>query len=234
MPQLIHRTKRGFFNHMSIEYGRTVFGAPLFYFPAHKVTETTGLILAGTHGDETASIALLSAALRSLPHHALRHHVILSMNPDGNQLGTRSNGRGVDLNRSFPTQNWSDAGTVYRWNQQANERDVKLSTGQADKLEPETCALIALIDELTPNFAVSFHEPLACVDSADLSPLAEQLSAWFSLPLVANVGYSTPGSFGTWCDERQLLNVTMELPPVSVDEVTERYLDATLKLLTME
>ncbi|WP_342608994.1 murein tripeptide amidase MpaA [Vibrio tritonius] len=234
MRQLIHRTERGFFNDMPTQYGQSAFGAPLLYFSAGKVTESTGLILAGTHGDETASIALLSAALRSLPKKELRHHVILSVNPDGNQLGTRSNGRGVDLNRSFPTQNWSDAGTVYRWNQHANERDVKLLTGETGKLEPETRALIELIDELNPNFVVSFHEPLACVDSADHSPLGQQLSAWFSLPLVDNVGYSTPGSFGTWCDERQLLNVTMELPLISVDEVTERYLDATLKLLTME
>lgn len=234
MSQLIQRNQRGFFHRMPIEYGRSVMGAPLLYFPAGNVTSTTGLILAGTHGDESASIALLSAALRSLPPDASRHHVILSMNPDGNQLGTRCNGRGVDLNRSFPTKNWSDAGTVYRWNQHANERDVILSSGTTNDLEPETQALIELINELNPAFAVSFHEPLACVDSADQSTLGQKLSQWFSLPMVTNVGYSTPGSFGTWCDEQKLLNVTLELPPISVDEVTERYFAATLELLTME
>ncbi|GAL30992.1 gamma-D-glutamyl-meso-diaminopimelate amidase [Vibrio variabilis] len=42
--------------------------------------EERGLILAGTHGDETASTVALSCALRSLPSEYLKHDVILSMN----------------------------------------------------------------------------------------------------------------------------------------------------------
>ncbi len=43
--------------------GRTHFS----YFPAQVESESQSLIIAGTHGDETASIAGLSCALRSLP-----------------------------------------------------------------------------------------------------------------------------------------------------------------------
>lgn len=227
------RQKRGFIKHEPIKYGHSVLGAPLLYFPANAPHPTSGLIIAGTHGDETASIALLSAALRTLPNEQLAQHVVLSINPDGNQLGTRSNANGVDLNRNFPSQNWSNAGTIYRWNSHATERDVFLKSGVAKASEPETSALIALINTLQPAFVVSFHEPLGCIDCNQALPLAEHLAATFNLPRVEDVGYATPGSFGTWCDEQSIANITLELPPISVDEVTERYLSATLALLTL-
>ena len=133
---LIPRTERAAFSIKPLSYGKSVLGAPLLYFPAQIESESRGLILAGTHGDETASIAGLSCALRSLPAANLRHDVILSMNPDGNQLGTRANANQVDLNRAFPTQNWTENGTVYRWSSHTPVRDVKVKTGQANQLEP--------------------------------------------------------------------------------------------------
>ena len=47
----------------------------------------------------------LSCALRTLKPE-LRRHVVLTVNPDGCQLGLRANARGVDLNRNFPAANW--------------------------------------------------------------------------------------------------------------------------------
>ncbi|MEF1228087.1 murein tripeptide amidase MpaA, partial [Vibrio fortis] len=122
---LIPRTERAAFSIKPLTYGSSVLGAPLLYFPAQIESDARGLILAGTHGDETASIAGLSCALRSLPAANLRHDVILSMNPDGNQLGTRANANQVDLNRAFPTQNRKEDGTVYRWSSNTPVRDVK-------------------------------------------------------------------------------------------------------------
>lgn len=231
MRPLRPRQARGQFVTPPMTYGRSVLGAPLLYFPAQFASADTGLILAGTHGDESASIAALSCALRSLPPGALRHHLVLSMNPDGNQLGVRSNANGVDLNRNFPTQNWQSDGTVYRWNSYTPVRDVAISTGSGQP-EPETQALIELIDQLKPRFVVSFHEPLACVDTPTPSPLSRQLAAQFVLPLVADVGYPTPGSFGSWCQERHLECITLELPAIAVDEAVERYLDALIALLS--
>ncbi|MBF9002213.1 murein tripeptide amidase MpaA [Vibrio nitrifigilis] len=225
-------SQRGTFTSKPVEYGRSVLGAPLFYFPAQSHSPETGLIIAGTHGDETASIALLSSALRSIEYSKLSHHLILSVNPDGNQLGVRSNANGVDLNRNFPANNWDPSGTVYRWNSNCPERNVRLSSGHCKASEPETQALIKLIEHLSPKFVISFHEPLACIDSIDKLGLGERLSDLFQLPLVANVGYETPGSFGTWCEQICLPNVTLELPAISVDDVTQQYLDAAIQLLT--
>ena len=50
-------------------------------------------------------------------------------------------------------------------------------------------------------------------------------------PVVSSVGYATPGSFGSWCDDLSLLCITAEMPPVSVDEATETYLQAMINLL---
>lgn len=226
------REQRAQFQLKPTTYGHSVLGAPLVYFPAQIQDENTGLILAGTHGDETASIVSLSCALRSIEAGQLRHHVVLSMNPDGNQLGTRTNANGVDLNRNFASQNWQAGGTVYRWSTHEPERDVAVGTGDAGNSEPETAALCQLIETLNPAWVTSFHEPLACIDDPSFSPLAHWLSQKMNLPMVKDVGYDTPGSFGSWCAERDLLCVTVELPPVSADYACEHYLDMLVELLT--
>ncbi len=231
---LIPRTERAAFLIPPRTYGKSVLGAPLLYFPAQVESQSRGLILAGTHGDETASIAGLSCALRTLPINSLHHDVVLSMNPDGNQLGTRANANQVDLNRAFPTKNWTEHGTVYRWSSHTPVRDVKVKTGRADQLEPEVAALINLIEKRRPQFVVSFHEPLAFVDDPKHSELAKWLGNQFDLPLVEEVDYETPGSFGTWCGERELPCITLELPAISADLTIEQYLPALIALLQHE
>ncbi|HEY8568965.1 murein tripeptide amidase MpaA [Microbulbifer sp.] len=229
--QLRPRAARGLFQHQRRQYGQSALGAPLLYFPAEVRDEHTGMVLAGTHGDEVAAVVTLSCALRSLEAGQLRHHVVLAVNPDGCQLGTRSNARGVDLNRNFATSNWKADGTVYRWNSAAEERDVYLSTGDSAGSEPESAALCHLIGELRPAWLVSIHEPLACVDDPLQSPLGHWLAERIELPLVADPGYTTPGSFGTWCAEQGYPCITLEYPPISADVASEEYLEAMIELL---
>lgn len=230
MSTLRPRTERGHFSHPRMQYGQSELGAPLFYFPAQSGTGH-GIVMAGTHGDEVAAVVALSCALRSLPPEGLCHHVILAVNPDGCQLGLRANARGVDLNRNFATADWNGSGTVYRWNSEAEERDVRLGTGSEAGSEAETHALCQLIEQLQPAWAVSIHEPLACIEDPDGSPLGQWLSESLQLPLVTDVGYLTPGSFGSWCAERKLPCITVEFPPVSADAASEDYLAPLIKLL---
>ncbi|WJV68791.1 murein tripeptide amidase MpaA [Pectobacteriaceae bacterium CE70] len=225
------RQSRGFFSTSSEPYGHSRLGAPLLYFPAEIQHSGSGLIIAGTHGDETASTIALSCAMRSLAPGHRHHHVILAVNPDGCQLGIRSNANGVDINRNFPASNWQPGETVYRWNDATKARDVTLSTGDAPGSEPETQALCQLIDRLSPPWVVSFHEPLACIDDPQCSVLGTWMAYHFSLPQVDNVGYGTPGSFGSWCADRALLCITAELPVIAADTANERYLDPMVNLL---
>lgn len=104
MSQYRPRTARGNLVTLGQRYGTSRLGAPLLYFPAPTPYAQTGLIIAGTHGDESAAIVALSCALRSISPEQQRHHVILAVNPDGCQLGLRANANGVDLNRNFPAK----------------------------------------------------------------------------------------------------------------------------------
>lgn len=234
MSQLRPRTARGNLVTPGQHYGTSLLGAPLLYFPALNPSVDTGLIIAGTHGDESAAIVALSCALRSISPLQQRHHVVLAVNPDGCQLGLRANANGVDLNRNFPAKNWQAGDTVYRWNSVADARDVVLSTGEYAGSEPETQALCTLITQLSPSWVVSFHEPLACIEDPDTSELGARIADNFELPLVTSVGYATPGSFGSWCAERNLPCITAELPPISADAASECYLAALIDLLTLK
>lgn len=225
------RPQRGLFRCKRLQYGQSVLGAPLYYFPADICDEQTGLIMAGTHGDETVAVITLSCALRALETGQLRHHVILAVNPDGCQLGIRSNARGVDLNRNFQTSSWNGDGTVYRWSSSAESRDVCLSSGDSAASEPETQALCRLIKELEPTWIVSIHEPLACVEDPQQSPLGHWLAERIELPLVSELGYEIPGSFGTWCAEQQYPCITLEYPPISPDAACDEYLPVLTELL---
>lgn len=232
MSSLLPRPARGTLEAAEYRiYGTSHLGAPLLWFPAPAADDASGLILAGTHGDETAAVITLSCAMRTLQSSRRRHHVVLAVNPDGCQLGLRANARGVDLNRNFPAANWQAGDTVYRWNSAADARDVLLSTGESAGSEPETQALCALIHQVKPAWVVTFHEPLACVED----PLTSELGAWLAsamaLPLVTSVGYATPGSFGSWCADLNLPVITAELPAISADDASERYLEAMTALL---
>ena len=171
------RAERGAFPPGTEHYGRSLLGAPLIWFPAPAADRESGLILAGTHGDENASVVTLSCALRTLNPSLRRHHVVLAVNPDGCQLGLRANANGVDLNRNFPAANWKAGETVYRWNSSAEERDVVLLTGEHPGSEPETQALCQLIHRVHPAWVVSFHDPLACIEDPRHSELGEWLAS---------------------------------------------------------
>ncbi|MEX9252256.1 murein tripeptide amidase MpaA [Pseudenterobacter timonensis] len=225
------RTERGAFPPGTEHYGRSLLGAPLIWFPAPQADRNSGLIIAGTHGDENSSIVTLSCALRTLAPERRRHHVILTVNPDGCQLGLRANARGVDLNRNFPAANWRAGETVYRWNSAAPERDVVLLTGEKPGSEPETQGLCKLIHQLKPAWVVSFHDPLACIEDPHETRLGVWLADAFALPLVKSVGYETPGSFGSWCADLGLNCITAEFPAISSDEASEKYLQAMTDLL---
>lgn len=61
------RAERGAFPPGTEHYGRSLLGAPLIWFPAPAANRESGLILAGTHGDETSSVVTLSCATLTIP-----------------------------------------------------------------------------------------------------------------------------------------------------------------------
>jgi protein MpaA len=210
-------------------YGRSQLGIDL------EVWKPAGdcrlLIFAGIHGEEPETTYALSRALRQLSEPSPHCAVVLCANPDGTIRGTRGNARGVDLNRNFPTRDWR-AGTVTHRSTIEDPSDILLSTGAQPASEPETRALIALIDDLRPGTVIAIHAPLACIDDANASLLGARLARRTNLPFVRDVGYATPGSFGTWGGERGLPVITYEFALASTEQQMRDHVPVLVELLT--
>jgi protein MpaA len=109
---------------------------------------------------------------------------------------------------------------------------MALGTGTEPASEPETKALIALLDELKPHAIVSLHSALACIDDSGNSHLGRQLVARCALPLLTEIGYPTPGSMGTWASERGLTLVTWELENASLYDLKDHHVPILIDLMT--
>jgi len=228
--RLVERRERGVVRHASSVYGASLRGVPLtVYLPDGGSAEI--VVLASIHGDEAETTVVVSEALRCLPRGDLQAAVILCANPDGMLRGTRGNGRGVDLNRNFPTSNWSPDPVFYK--SRANDaRDIALSPGVEPASELETIALLSLLKQLNPRVVVSLHSALACVDDSGASHLGRQLADRCALPFLTEIGYPTPGSMGTWAGEQGLNLVTLELEDASLYTLKDRHVPILIDLMT--
>lgn len=160
------------------------------------------LILGGIHGDEPVSSALvgrLADHLEARPEARFGKRVVLipRANPDGLAAATRWNANGVDLNRNFPTGNFT-----------AGRRH-----GAAPLSEPESRALAGAIARYAPSCVVSVHGPLECIDAdggAASRALAQRMASVSPLPL--NDLPELSGSLGTYAgSELRLKMITYEL-----------------------
>jgi len=212
-------------------YGRSLLGNTLEYW--RPKSDCKLLIHAGIHGEEAETTIALSRALRLMTEPSEHCAAVLAVNPDGLIRGTRGNASGVDLNRNFPTADWQ-SDPVFHRSTLDDPRDVALSPGSGPGSEPEVRALVRLIEELKPEAVVALHAPLACIDDAKQGPLANWLAQRTGLPLVADVGYPTPGSFGTWGGERNLSVVTYEFPLATTDSLVKEHVPVLVELLAGE
>ena len=210
-------------------YGRSVLGTPLEVWRPSGVCEL--LIFAAIHGEEPETTWALSRALRQLSTPPQHIAVVLAANPDGLLRGTRGNANGVDLNRNFPATNWTPDPVYSRATIDA-ARDVELSPGTSAGSEPEIQALLALIAELTPHAVIALHAPLACIDDENLSELGQRLANRTDMPLVRDVGYPTPGSFGSWGKENGVPVITYEFPVIANEDLMRLHVPVLVELLT--
>lgn len=209
-------------------YGRSCLGFPLEVWRPRE--HCAVLVFAGIHGEEAETTYALSRALRQLTEPPQRSAVVLAANPDGLVRGTRTNARGVDLNRNFPARNWSAAAVTHRSTLE-DPSDIAVSPGPRAASEPEVAALLDLIAELEPRAIVALHAPLACIDDPDETPLGRWLATRTGLPLVHDVGYPTPGSFGSWAKDQGVSVVTYELPRTGTEAIMRHHVPVLVELL---
>lgn len=229
---LVPRSQQGRLWHQAHKYGLSRQGNELhFYGPTQGPVDL--LLLSAIHGDELDTLVMMSEALRQVPVDRIKNPVIITANPDGVARGTRCNAMGVDLNRNWPTENWTSA-PVHHKLHSGQDQDIELSPGDSAGSEPETQALRDLVLKLQPQTIVTLHSALACIDDPENSTLAQWISRQTNLDVVPDVGYLTPGSMGTWAAEQGISIITWELPQASFMELRKTHIPALVKLITGE
>jgi len=178
--------------------------------PALTVIEKSGssadplkiLIVGVFHGEEPQGEFILNKYMKTTPSFCPQNNLyfIPCLNKWGMQRGLRVNKNGVDLNRNYPTKNWIKT-----------ERNENFS-GETVASEEETLFMIKLLEEIKPDIILTLHAPLKCVNyDGPAKKLAEKIADFFAYPVVADLGYPTPGSFGTYCGtERNIPTITLE------------------------
>jgi murein peptide amidase A len=191
-----------------LEIGRTVLGRPigaLVFEPAgYARARPPALLFGAIHGDEPLGVHCLAELIAELVAQPPGREtwIVPALNLDGLAAGSKNNANDVDLNRNFAAESWRpDHKAGYR-------------PGAAPESEPETRALVELIERSGAERLIALHSPFRTVnwDGAGRE-LAEAMAALNGYGATSDIGYPTPGSFGAkYGVDRGLEVITLEIP----------------------
>ena len=212
-------------------YRKSQLKRPLVFTSFGNSSKDITIFLGGVHGDESPSVYItfrLAEFLRENPGLYKDKTIVIAplVNPDGffRTPQTRTNARGVDLNRNFQTRDWRVA------------RKGRYYPGPAANSESETKFQVALISRYKPSKIITIHSPLGCYDydgpSSDLDAIVvwlKELSKANGLPFRRYQVF--PGSLGNYAGvERKIHTLTIELPSSSAKQGAQ-YFDRFKKTL---
>ncbi len=199
---------------------KTPLGNEVSFWGEQKIAPQHVLFLiGGFHGDEPEGPYLLE---RFIDLYQSRNccsgydiYVVPCLNPDGAALKKRENAHNVDLNRNYPTHNFKS-------------ESFNPHTGTAQSGTPgseiETQWLMGLVEAYRPKQIISIHSDLKVVDfDGPAEDWAKQIAVLTGYPLVTNVGYPTPGSFGTWAGiEHHIPVITLEVDRARTEDELDK------------
>lgn len=198
---------------------KSVQGREIAFYGSQTPSNKPALfLLGGFHGDEPEGVYLLNRFLdvfgSMFSKSPYQVYVLPCLNPDGIVLKTRENAHHVDLNRNYPTKNFAP--------ESYNPHTGKAKSGKPAS-EPETQAMMRLVDMYRPVRILSIHSDLKMVDyDGPARDWALEVAHLTGYPFVENVGYPTPGSFGTWAGvERKIALITLETQKAETDQEKE-------------
>lgn len=183
------------------QIGRSALGEPI-----EAVTIGAGprrvLIVGSIHGNEPEAlhaIEPLRTILAQSPSRAVTVRLIRDLNPDGTRANTRGNSAGIDLNRNWPTDCFTPSP----------------AHGHSPLCQPETRLLFDEIRALRPHLIIVFHSirsgpfvnydgPAERAAQRFAHAAARTDSRWHVRP---SMGYSTPGSLGTFAGLSQRIPI---------------------------
>ena len=156
------------------------------------------LIIGVFHGDEPQGEYFINSYLNNNSK-AGKNSIFYI--PKLNNSNTRKNNNGVDLNRNFPTKNW------------VLGENNNYFGGYKPNSEEETKFLVNLIKENDFDAIITIHSPYKTINfDGPAENLAEKISNILGYPTSSDIGYATPGSFGTYCGkERCIPTITIEI-----------------------
>ena len=194
--------------------GQTVLGRPIeavcFMPPSYAKPRPPAILFGAIHGDEPVSQLMLERLADELIERPPGREtwIIPVVNVDGLLAGTRNNANDVDLNRNFGSSSWG------------TERRPGYNPGTAPEDQPETQALVALIDHVKAERLIAVHATYRMINwDGTGEALAQKMAELSGYPAERDMGYPLPGSFGTkYGVEQNLEVITVESPYLVADE----------------
>ena len=204
--------------------GSSALGRPIraTYLEATGTATERILVFGCIHGDEDAGVAVTRRLRRAGRLDTADLVIVDSINPDGQALGTRLNGRGVDLNRNFPSQ----------WRHNGVPGDPEYS-GPRPLSEPESRLARRLILAFRPTVTIWLHQPQAIVRAYGQSEPAARRYARLAGMRYRRIRWPR-GTAPNWQNHRfpGTASFVVEFPAGRLSAVTIRRNARAIRLLT--
>lgn len=180
---------------------QSVGGAAIFHYDHPGTAKNPKRIFAKAliHGDEVLAGTVVRAWAARLEKIEPRNtwRLVMIANPDGWKNKSRTNAKGVDLNRNFPSKDWEEQALSY-WKKKTKS-DPRRYPGPKAESEIETQCLMKHFADFKPDLLISVHTPLGVLDldGPKLKDPGFKALPWISLG-------NFPGSLGRymWVDQK--------------------------------